>query len=152
MKRYFLLLMIPFLFSSCEALTGKEIARLEIDKVSNENDLRIKKASVALNKGDEIGIWSDMDLAFEGTVQLRFGIKIYKNGEDYRQFEVDPFDKNITLGEVKKTINGDTDWSFFGKNTSIEIEENGNYTFEGVLIASENPTLKIKKANLVLKK
>ncbi|MCX2744518.1 hypothetical protein OO013_11615 [Mangrovivirga sp. M17] len=152
MRRFLTMVLISVLITACNALTGNEIARLKIDKVSNENDLRVWKASVRLKKGDEIEVWSDMDLEFEGVVQLRFGVKIYKNDEEYRQLEIDPFDKNTTLGEVRKTINKGTEWSFFGKNTSLRIDEDGSYTFEGVLISSENPTLKINKADLVIKK
>ena len=60
--------------------------------------------------------------------------------------------KNITIGEVKTTIMNKTKWRFTGKNAKITFKENGQYRFVSQLIASENPTLTIKKAELVLKK
>jgi len=47
---------------------------------------------------------------------------------------------------------GKTNWSFSGKNSEIKIEEDGYYTFKGILVASENETLKVTKAEIVLKK
>ncbi len=141
------------LLTGCEALTNKEIARLPINQVStNDNNLIIKEASLDLKKGEEIAIWSDMDMKYEGNVTLRFKIEILKNGEKMTMLEMDPTDKNLTIGEVKTNIMGKTNWSFTGKNSEIKIEEEGNYTFRGILLASDNPTLQVKKAEIVLKK
>jgi hypothetical protein len=45
-----------------------------------------------------------------------------------------------------------TSWSFSGKNSQMKIEEDGKYTFKGILVASENPSLKVTKAEIVFKK
>jgi len=139
--------------TGCDALTGKEVGRLSINEISiDDNNLIFKEISLDLKKDEEIGIWSDMDIEYEGDVALRFRIEILKNGENFGAFEIDPTDKNITIGEAKTSWMGKTDWSFFGKNSEVKIEEDGNYTFKGILVASENPTLKITKAEIVLKK
>lgn len=139
--------------TGCDAITGKEVARLSINQVSTDNNnLITKKTSLNLKKGEEIAIWSDMDFKHDGDIALRFKIEIFKNGENYSRLEIDPTDKNMTIGEVKTSLIGKTDWSFFGKNSEIKIEEDGNYTFKGMLVSSENPTLKVMKAEIVLKK
>lgn len=144
---------ISVLFLTNCGLTGEEIARLPINEISkNDDNLIIKEVNLDLKKGDEIAIWSDMDFKHEGEVALLFKVEILKNGENLGGFEIDPTDKNLTIGEMKKSINGKTDWSFTGKNSKIKIEDNANYTFKGILIASDNPTLEITKAELVLKK
>jgi hypothetical protein len=141
------------LFVGCSALTGEEVARLPINKVSTDDDhIVVKEVSLDLKKDEEIAVWSDMDMEYEGDVSLRFRIEILKNGESFGGLEIDPTDKNITLGEFKTSVMGKTDWSFSGKNTEIKIEEDGNYTFKGILVASDNSSLIINKAEIILKK
>ena len=141
------------LLSGCDAITGKEVGRLPINEIStDDNNLILKETSIDLKKDDEIAIWSDMDIEYEGDVALRFRIEVLKNGEKLGGLEIDPTNKNITIGEIKTSIMGKTDWSFQGKNSEIKIEDDGNYTFKAILVASENPSLVINKAEVVLKK
>jgi hypothetical protein len=156
MRRTLLLLITAFtiiLFTGCSALTGEEVGRLPINQVSTDNDnLIVKEISLDLKKDEEIAIWSDIDIEYEGNVALRFKMDILKNGANFGGLVIDPTDKNITIGEVRISLMDKTDWSFSGKNSEIKIEEDGNYTFKGILVASENPTLKVNKAEIVLKK
>jgi len=141
------------IFTGCSALTGEEVGRLPINQVSTDDDnLIMKEISLDLKKDEQIAIWSDMDIKFEGDVALIFRVEVLKNGEILNGFEIDPTDKNITIGEVKTSVMGKTDWRFSGKNGDYKIEEDGNYTFKGILVASENPTLQVNKAEIVLKK
>jgi len=139
------------LFSGCNALIGEEIARLKINKVSANANAIVKESTVNLKKGDEIALWSDMDLEYDGNVNLRFRIKMYKNGTKTSELEIDPMKKNLSIGEVKSKIKRTTKWSFLGKNSAIKIEEDASYTFKGILVASKNASLKINKAELILK-
>ena len=54
--------------------------------------------------------------------------------------------------EVKKVLGNKTSWSFSGKMKHITIKEDGDYIFKAILRSSDNPTLNINKAELVLKK
>ena len=141
------------ILSSCDALTGTEVGRLAINEVStNDSNLIIKEASLDLLKDESISIWSDMDMEYEGDVEFRFRMEILKDGVTYGNLEIDPTDKNVTIGGMKTEIMGKTDWSFTGRNKSLTIEEDGHYTFRALLAASDNPSLNLKKAELVLKK
>jgi hypothetical protein len=141
------------ILTGCEALTGKEVARLSINQVStNNNNLIIKEATLDLKKGEEILIWSEIDIEYEGDVALRFKIEISKNDTILNILEIDPTDKSISMGEVKTNLRNKTDWSFSGKNSELKIEEDGTYTFKGLLVSSPNLTLKVLKAEIVLKK
>ena len=141
------------LFVGCSALTGEEIGRLPINQVTiNDENLILKEISLPLKKNEKIGIWSDLDVQYEGDVAFRFIIEILLNGENMSTLEIDPTEKNITLGEVKTSIMGKTKWQFLGKNHEFTIEKDGDYTFKGLLIASENPTLKVTTAEVVIKK
>lgn len=144
-------LLLIFLIG-CSAITGEEVARLPINEVSTENNLIVKEVSLNLKKDEEIAFWSDIDVEYEGEASLRFRVEVLKNGEDFGGFEIDPTDKSITLGEVRTTIMDKTDWSFSGKNSELKIEEDGKYTFKAILVSSDNPSLKIEKAELVIKK
>lgn len=156
MKRLLLLITVSlslYLLPGCNALTGEEVARISINQVSTDDDnLVVKETSLDLKKDDKIAIWSDMDIEYEGYITLRFRIEILEDGEKYSELEINPMDKNITVGETKTTLMGKTNWSFSGKNTNIKIEEDGIYTFKGILVSSENPSLKVNKAELVFKK
>lgn len=151
MKKTLILISFPLLFIACDAITGKEVARLKINQVSTDSIPIIKQTTLDLTKGTELKIWSDMDIEYDGDIELRFRIHVLKDGKEFKLFEIDPTQKNISIKEFRSSINGKTKWSFTGKNGELNIEEDGKYTVESVLIASENPTLKINKAELVLK-
>jgi len=136
----------------CSALFGKEVSRLPVNAVSTAGHNVIKEASLKLQKDDAISVWSEMDMAYEGEAPLRFQVLILKNGSAFRELEINPTDKNITVGELKTSINGKINWSFSGKNGEVTVPENATYTFKARLVAANNPTLQIKKAELVLKK
>jgi hypothetical protein len=138
---------------ACNALLGEEVARLPINAVSTAENQVVKEASLLLRKDEEVGIWSDMDLAYEGEQPLRFQVVVTKDGAPFKQLEIDPTVKNLTVGEVKTNINGQIDWRFTAKNAELKVPANGTYVFKARLVASSaNPTLKLTKAELVLKK
>lgn len=152
---YRILLLVPVLFFGfvgCDLVSGEEIARFPVNRVSSAEDTAASEQSLQLKKGEEIAFWSEMEVEYQGEVELRFRVDIRKDGTDFDQLEVNPFEKNITIGEVKKEINGDVYWSFDGKNGEIEIPEDGEYTFVAWLEASDVSSLKVGKAELVLRK
>jgi hypothetical protein len=154
MKKPQLLLIIAVaLLTGCEAITGKEIARLSINQISKDtNNLIIKDTSLVLKKDEKIAFWSDIDVEYEGSASFRFKIEILKNNQNVGLLTIDPTKKNITIGEIKTSLNNKTKWSFTGKNSEFTIPEDATYTFKALFIASDNSTLKVKKAEIVLKK
>ncbi|KEZ93294.1 SMP domain-containing protein [Nonlabens ulvanivorans] len=153
MKNLFTIFIFTLCLMSCDSITGEEIGRLSINKISTDNDNKIlKEFTVDLKMGDEIGLWSDMDIEYNGEVTLTFKLTMFKNRKRIATIDIDPTDKYITIGEMQKSINGKTDWSFLGKNTSLTIDDNATYTFKGILIATKNPTLQIDQAEVVFKR
>ncbi|MGJ8684321.1 MAG: hypothetical protein ACSHWW_06840 [Nonlabens sp.] len=153
MKKLITIIILSITLISCDAITGVELGRLPINEVSTGKDHKIlKEFTVDLKKGDEIGIWSDMDMQYEGDVTLTFKMTMFKNENRIATMDIDPTDKYVTIGEVQKTIFGKTDWSFMGKNTKLTIDEDATYTFKGILVASQNPTLQLHKAEVVFKR
>ncbi|MDU0370212.1 hypothetical protein ACFPAF_07410 [Hymenobacter endophyticus] len=145
-----LLLTAPL--GACDALLGKEIARLPVNQISTPQQEVAKEATVKLQKNDKVAIWSEMDMEYQGEAPLRFQVVVLKNGRPFHQLELDPTQKNVSMNEVKTDVNGSISWSFSGKNTELTIQENADYTFKARLIAAPNPTLQLRKAELVLKK
>jgi hypothetical protein len=139
------------LLAGCDALMGKEVARLPINEVSTPGHEVAKEATVPLKKGAEIALWSDMDLAYEGEAPVRFQVQVSKDGQPFKQLELDPTEKNVTIGEVKTDVNGSVNWRFSGKNAELVVPEAGSYTFKAILVAANNPTLRVSKAELVIK-
>jgi hypothetical protein len=52
---------------------------------------------------------------------------------------------------VKTDVNGSVNWRFSGKNAELVVPEAGSYTFKAILVAANNPTLRVSKAELVIK-
>ena len=152
MKKLLRLLAISLVLIGCDAITGKEVGRLQINKLRSEGNLVIKETTLDLTKDDEVGIWSDMDIEYEGDVALRFRVEILRDGVNLGTFEIDPTDKNITVGEVRTIVMDKTNWRFSGKNSEYTVDKTGKYTFKGILVASENSSLKVNKAEMVFKK
>lgn len=147
-----LCLYISIAFTACDKLLGKEIASMSINQVSTEGNLVIKEVSLDLIKDDEIIFWSEMDMEYEGNVNMQFKVQVLKDSAEIGFIEFDPREKNVSIGEVKTELLNKTSWSFSGKNTSMKVPDTGKYTFKALLAASDNPSLKIKKAEIVLKK
>ena len=139
------------LFPSCEAITGKELARLTIDTLSTPDHLVMREAMLNLQKDDVIALWSHLDMAYDGAAALTMRVRVVKDDADLQLFELDPMEKNVTIGETKTEINGHTEWSFTGKNGEYTVPEDGAYTFKAILTAEEHPSLVVRKAELVLK-
>ena len=153
MKKLIVLIILTITLIGCDSITGEEIGRLSINEVSTGNDNKIlNEFTVSLKKGDEIGLWSEMDMKYTGEVTLTFKLTMFKNSKRIATIDIDPTDKYITIGEIQKSINGKTDWSFLGKNTSLTIDDDATYTFKGILIATNNPTLQINQAEVVFKR
>lgn len=137
--------------TSC-SLNGEEIGRLKINEPSHGENIIIKEVTIPLDKEDKISFWTEMDVIYEDQVSIRFKVEILKDNQPYGGLEIDPFQKKVTIGETKTEINGTTTWSFTGKNASLSIHEDGEYTFRGILVTSTNETLKIDKADVIIKK
>lgn len=140
-----------FLLPSCEALTGKEIARLTIDSLSSPDHLVMGEATLPLKQGGAVSFWSHMDMAYDGEAALLFRVRVLRGDSDLTLLEIDPTEKNITVGETRTDIGGHTTWSFTGKNHEWTVPDDATYTFKAILTADENSSLKINKAELLLK-
>lgn len=141
---------VAMIFTACNLFGGKEVARLAINEVSTKENIITKEATLDLKQGEEIHFWSDMDVEFDGDPAFEFYIHITKDSA-VMDLKVNPFERNVTMNEVTKTINGHTDTRFEANNYQLKITESGTYKIEAILI-SHNQNLTINKAELVIKK
>lgn len=139
------------LLPSCEALTGKEIGRLSVAGVSTDSNFVVGETSVPLHKNEEVALWSHMDMEYDGEIDLLFRVRLVRDSMIVQELEMDPREKNITVGEVQSTFGGHTKWSFTGKNATVTIPADGTYNFQAILVASNPDALKLTTAELVLK-
>jgi hypothetical protein len=151
-QNLFVALLLTAPLSACDSLFGQEVARLPINAISTPEREVMKEATLKLKKDDKIAVWSEMDMAYDGDAPVRFQMVLLQDGTPFQQLEIDPTKKNISVSEVKTTLNSKVNWRFSGKNTEVTIPANASYTFKARLIAGNNSTLQIKKAELVLKK
>jgi hypothetical protein len=143
-------LLVAGSLSSCDALLAKEIARLPVSISTPERD-GLKEVTLQLQQGDEVAVWSDMDMSYQGDVPLQFQMQVLQNGQPFQQLAFDPREKNISIKEVRTEINGSVNWSFSGKNGELRIPASGAYTFQARMLAPASGVL-LRKAEVVLRK
>ena len=136
---------------SCDALTGKEAGRNAFTAVSTPEKLAYQRTKPTLAKGEEIQFWADMGVAYDGPLELEFFVQLPKLLGIPSQ-RLDPLHTSLTVGEVKTVVGEHTNRSFNGRMGSFEAPAAGEYNFGTLLLSSGNPTLQIKKADLVFKK
>ncbi|RTQ45993.1 hypothetical protein EJV47_22810 [Hymenobacter gummosus] len=147
-----LLLFAPFLLSACDALMGKEVARLPVNALSAPGRDVVRATTVQLQQGDKVALWSEMDVGYQGEAQLEFQVQLLQNGQPVQRLAFDPREKDISLKEVKTSVNGDVNWSFTGRNASFVVPATGAYTLKARLVAIPHATVQLRKAELVLRR
>lgn len=151
MRNPLVIVLLAVVAFGCDKLFGEEVARIKIDQLSNK-ELSIKETILNLKKDEEIALWADMDLDYESDLSLVYSIEIWKDGKRLGGFDLDAMDVNPRMMEVKTSFNDKTSWRYSGKMKSFKAEDTGSYLFKAILRSSENPTLVLKKAELVFKK
>ncbi len=146
-----ILLTLGFTYG-CDAISAEEVARMSFEKASTQEELHIQSTEVELKAGDKLQIWTEMSMEYEGPLGLEYQLLMIKGADTLAMYQLDPEDKDVTMGEVKTSFGSETKWRFSGRMAKIAIEDDGLYTFSSLLAASENPSLQLKKADLVLKK
>lgn len=137
---------------ACAALKAKEIARISIEQLSTSDQKLWKQTSVDLKKGDILRFWTEMDMEFEDDLKLEYQVQYIKNSDTLGYITLNPFERKVSVGESKASLMNKTTWSFGGQMDILEITENAKYTFRVILVSNGNETLKLNKADFVLKK
>jgi hypothetical protein len=137
--------------ASCDALTGKEVARNTFTEVATPEKMVYQRTKLKLTKGEKIQLWADLDIAYDGPLELEFFVQLPK-AMAIPSLRLDPLNTSLTVGEVKTVVNQHTTRSFTGRMATFEAPATAEYDFGTLFLSSNNPTLQVKKAALVFKK
>lgn len=140
-----------FMLYSCDALMGEEIGRMSVNATSN-TELVEREISLSLQRGDKISFWVDMDMEYEGDLQMACIVEIWKDSTLLGSVEMDALKTNPTVMEIKTSFGSQTSWEYSGKMNFMSVEEPGKYTLKGSFYSNEIPSLNLIKAEIVLKK
>lgn len=135
---------------SCDALTGKEIGRSTFTAVATPGKMLHQRMKLKLAKGEKIQFWADMDVAYDGPLELEFFVQLPK-ALGLPSQRLDPLHTSLTVGEVKTVVGEHTTRRFSGRMGSFEAPVTAEYDFGTLLLSSDNATLQLKKADLVFK-
>ena len=137
--------------SGC-GISGEEVGRVEINQLYNSDNMQLHSTEVQLFPGDELTIWSDMNLEYNGEPMIRGIVQVLDGNEIVFGQEFDPRISGITVSEKKVTLNNHTSWSFLKKNAVFEPQKDGMYTIKCFFMAPTDNGVKVNKAHIVLKK
>ncbi len=135
---------------SCNALTGKEVARVTFTRLPDPENPRFQYATLTLANGQKIQFWSDMDLEYDDFQVIEFYVQLPVD-MNLPPIRLNALQKDITIGETRTVIGNHVSWRFTGRIGSFEAPAAGTYKFSTLLNPSLNPTLQLKKAALVFK-
>lgn len=130
---------------------GEEVGRIPVNAVTTDtlNYIIKESAPMLLKKGEKLYVWADMDMEYEGELELQFDIELLKDGESLGLVKANPMENDMKMNSVETTLGTKTTSSYMGRMQYIEIPEDGNYVFKALLSSNGNPTLKLNKAELV---
>jgi len=143
--------MISTFLAGC-GLTGEEVGRIEIDQLSTAENIQPKYVEFELNKGDVLNYWTELDIEFDGNLLLEYQVELVLGEKSMGVISLNPFEKDITIGELKTSIMNKTKWRFSGRMANFDISESGNYKFNAILMSNGNESLRVNRAALVFKK
>ncbi len=143
--------LIPILAISCGKILGEEVARIEVNGVSSQQEIAEAETTVRLYEGDEIGFWSDMSLEYRDGDEFWWEVEILLEGEPHSNLKIDPLDKDLTVNSTETNFNGEITTAYSGRNLMMTIGETGEYRVRSRLFTTSE-TAVVKKAALVVKK
>ncbi|SFU39219.1 hypothetical protein SAMN05216480_102197 [Pustulibacterium marinum] len=151
LNKFFTIMLLLFLAGCGKENELKELARLPIKEISRQG-FKTEETHLDLKKGEEVIFYTDLDVHYKDELVLGYLVEI-KNGEESKGIiRLEAIEEAEFVEAVKSSVS-DTIYRKLTKEIgSYEVEEDGNYLFRAALMSSPNFTLKIDKADLILKK
>jgi len=161
-KHYIFILIITILSNSC-AFIQKEVDIINIEELTTSSEeLKIYKSkTININSGDKLYFWSELDMEYEGNLNLYFQVEIVNDkGENLLLIEMDALDIDTRVLCVETTLDNKTNYSCTGRIHNftspedmdfIEFEDSGMYSFNVIMFANSYDKLDITKSKLILK-
>lgn len=151
MKKLSFLLPILMVLFSCNLFIGDEIGRLQFN-CNNKSGEEMLEFKSDLQKGEKIAFWTEAEMEYGSDPIIYFDVEIAWDEENLEEFELDIFDVNPTVKELKTSNGNKTKHRYNGKMMSFEVPENAEYTFFVTLHYPTNNNVKLKKVDFVFRK
>ena len=117
---------------------------------------------MTLNNGDDIHLWSKIDIKYRDNPYLLFQVQILNDKDEILLLmEMDPLNIDTRIMCIEKIKDGVTEYSCEGRindyikpaNTDhIEIAEDGIYKFKIVLTGVKENIIELRDCSLIIKK
>ncbi|PLW92194.1 MAG: hypothetical protein C0592_12040 [Marinilabiliales bacterium] len=139
---------------SCSVFFGDEFERIPIDNVCSRENCSVESALIDLEKDEEISLWSDYDVEYEGNLQLEYQIVVVIDEKDtLDMMAFDPFYTNVTINSRSIQMNNHYEESAEAKLCDFTARKTGSYEFNVVVFANQKPGEFIfTKGDLVFRK
>ncbi|MCI5058690.1 MAG: hypothetical protein MRY83_21440, partial [Flavobacteriales bacterium] len=116
-------------------------------------DAGFKNTSINLKKGDEVSVWTDLDISYEGDLRMDYIVLILNGNDTVYSVQALPFDVNVKMKSVETSLGNKHNMSYEGKMATFPpLPDDGEYVFSSVLRSSVNETIELRKADLVIRK
>ncbi|MBN2729262.1 MAG: hypothetical protein JXR53_08560 [Bacteroidales bacterium] len=142
-----------FLFS-CAGMFGEEFARIPIDKISGDGQLNVESKTLNLKAGEELSLWTDLDIEYSGSLELEYQIVVVIDKEDTLDLiRFDAFKNDASFNKRTVTINNKTTYSVMGRLGPFQVEKDGSYEFNVAIFSNQNANdFSFNKGDLVFRK
>ena len=115
----FKLVFIAILFlaiAACAGMFGEEVARVPINKISSDEKTYVESISIDMKAGEELALWTDLDIEYTGTLELEYQIIVIVDKEDtLEMIRFDAFQNDASFNKRTVTINNETTYSIMGR-------------------------------------
>lgn len=149
---YFPFVLMAFVFHSCEVVTGETVGRLQVDTVSTEDHLISRSAMVDLRKGDELGLWAQMDLSYDVEPRLYFQVQLLLDTVLVHEVLASPFAAHSFVRVKETNVDGRLYRSFMARCGGLDITADGTYRINTRLVCLSDLPIDVRKATLILRK
>ncbi|WP_421752812.1 hypothetical protein [Croceimicrobium sp.] len=145
-------ILIVLMLSACHEKGMTELSRFSPHNLTSpQGEFFIAEDSLRLEANQTLELWSDMDYSYSGDQNLLFRVVIFVDGEYLREFYINPSSTENRERESRSQDGDRISESYYGLNGPIEIQKAGDYNFKVLLMGQKDPSLEIRKADLVLK-
>lgn len=144
--------LIILMAAACHDEGMTEISRFSPHNLTSaQGEFYIAEDTLNLDANQSLEIWSDMDYSYSGNQNLLFRVVIFVDGEYLREFYINPSSTEKREHESHQQEGDRISESYYGFNGPIEIQKAGTYNFKVLLMGQKDPSLEIRKADLILK-
>lgn len=154
LRIYLPVIIVSVLMYSCAGMFGEEFARIPIDEISSEGQLNVESKTIDLNAGDELSLWTDLDIEYSGSLELEYQLIVVIDGEDTLDLiRFDAFENDVSFNKRTVTFNNKTTYSVMGRLGPFQAEKDGSYEFNVAVFSNQNPDeFTFNKGDLVFRK